>query len=416
MKKIVILSISLLGFVKGFAQNLAVNDSVETGAGYANQVFYDLATGLKTESAHTTWDLGFKTDVFSASIWTNNVSTQVRVYPGGAASEQNFTAAWDTTGNAAWQRILNGETSWEDGGFQLTGTGHPDYGWGNYDNVSHNITGDSLYLYSSNGVWKKLWIVIKLSVENKYVIRTANLDGSNDVTDTLDINPYVAKTIAYYKIGTAGVVDREPADWDLLFSRYNGVLAPPFNLVTGVLSNKGVEVAMVTGVNDVATFEDTTGVVWNDALNAIGDDWKTPPPPVWVIQDSLVFFITNPAGEVWKFVLTNFTGSSSGRYVFWKKLLGIVGVEENQSPVVATVYPNPVEGQPTTLVYTLAKPANKVAYTVYDLAGKLIDNQQLNGNAGLHTVQLGTEAYAPGMYLVNLSTATSTQTFKLIVK
>jgi len=67
-------------------------------------------------------------------------------------------------------------------------TGHPDYGWGVYNTVTHNVTGDSIYVIKVGNELKKLWIIKKVSINNIYHIRYANLDGSNEQIIELDIN------------------------------------------------------------------------------------------------------------------------------------------------------------------------------------------------------------------------------------
>jgi hypothetical protein len=276
--------------------------------------------------------------------------------------------------------------------------------------------GDSLYLFVKGTTFKKLWIVAKISLENKYIIRHSNLDGSGDDTDTLSFNPIIAKNMGYFAFD-ANVFTREPniADWDLLFTRYNGTFAPPFNKVTGVLSNPEIQVAEVRGVANVETFTDTTGAGFSSVLNAIGDDWKIPPPPAWVIEDSLVYFVLR-GNELWKLVFTGFGGSANGNFIFTKELLSTVSVKEN--PIGNMVmYPNPMgDGQQLTLVYNLTKRASDAAYTVFDLAGKMVSREQINGETGLHTQTVNTGNLAAGMYMVNLTVDNNTQTLKLIVR
>lgn len=425
MKKLVLLSITLLAGLQVNSQ-IQIDDTVSTGAGYANQVFYKVSTGAETSVPANNWDIAFQPAIMTAGIWINNsISTtgpntiNAYAYPYAAASEANFTAAWDTSGLNSWLKILNPEETWDEGGFNITATTHPNYGWGNY-NQNHDVVGDSMYLFVKAGVYKKLWFVIKNN-SNKYIVRTANLDGSNDDTDTLDMMPYNnSRNLVYYTLGSGTLTDREPAisEWDLLFTRYNGTFGTfPNQSVTGVLSNSGVEIAKAYPVDDVYNLTDTTGYGFSLIISTIGNNWKSLPngPPPWVIEDSLAYFVKTNDNQLWKIVFTGFGGSANGNYIFFKELIGMeTSVAENPLKQVV-LYPNPTEGTNTTLVYNLDN-TTKAAYAIYDMAGKMIDNQVLNGTAGLHTIQLPTAGLTAGLYFVNLTVDGASKALKLVVR
>lgn len=426
MKKFFILSTLFFSALTGFAQTQVI-DTVSTGPSYVNQVFYKLSDGTETARPCSEWDIAFQTGIMSGGIWLNSSNSaagpnaiKAYVYPGGAASNANFTATWDTVGYTGWVKLNNPDSTWDWGGFNSTGNTADvfDYGWGNYIGApTHNVLGDSLYLFVKGSTLKKLWIVAKISLDNKYVVRSANIDGSNDVTDTLSFGPYQTKTLAYYTLGGGALIDREPAtsQWDLLFTRYNGHLFGFANQsVTGVLSNAGVQVAKAYPVDDTLTFVDTTGLGFSSIISKIGADWKTPPPPAWVIEDSLVYFVKRNT-QLYKIVFTGFGGSANGNYIFWKQDLS-APLALTETPVVnATLYPNPSANENTMLVYTL-ETASQASCMVYDMAGKLISNQKLNGGVGLHTEQLATNNLAPGMYMVNLTVNGAAKTLKLVVR
>ena len=54
--------------------------------------------------------------------------------------------------------MYNSEISWYDGAFENNSLGPPDYGWGVYNMINHNVTGDSLYIIKTISNWKKIWI------------------------------------------------------------------------------------------------------------------------------------------------------------------------------------------------------------------------------------------------------------------
>ena len=119
----------------------------------------------------------------------------------------------------------------------MNATGHPNYGWGVYDMNTHNLTGISLYIIKTRAAsYKKIWIVNKLSAEQKYTFRYSDLDGSNEQTVNLDLAGST-KNFVYYSLDTNEEVDREPEKdkWDILFTKWidKSINYP----VTGVLQN-----------------------------------------------------------------------------------------------------------------------------------------------------------------------------------
>jgi hypothetical protein len=50
----------------------AVNDTLEMGSGYANDVYFSMSQGITKTSPRASWDIAFKTNAFSASVLTNS--------------------------------------------------------------------------------------------------------------------------------------------------------------------------------------------------------------------------------------------------------------------------------------------------------------------------------------------------------
>jgi hypothetical protein len=128
--------------------------------------------------------------------------------------------------------------------------------------------------------------------------------------------------------------------------------------------------------------------------------------------------VQSKTNDIWKLIFTGFSGGSTGKYIFSKqKLTNVTSVNENLALSKSFIYPNPLtDSQPLTLVYSLDKNASDVAYTIFDLSGKMISREQINGSPGLHTQQVSTANLAPGMYLLNLTVDNSAKTLKLIVR
>lgn len=332
MKKILTLLSSMYLGLTVSAQVLA--DSATTGASYINDVFYSLPNGTVRTEPRDNWDLGFEISGNASSILANT-QANARVY------QSPFTVAnwssFDTSGFNNWQRLDNSPTSWSQGALNSNNGagGGFDLGWGIYDFMGtngpqHAVNGDSVFLVKlNNGTFKKLRIDRLFNSE--YAITWADINGQNEVKDTVAKGAYAGKNFGYYSIANSVELDREPAtaDWDLLFTRYitydygMGVGSP--QSVTGVLLNKNVKAVRIAGVHD-------DDLVWENYIdsfktdkNVIGHNWKGvnyAPPPTWLIEDSLTFLIRRPVnGEVWKAVFTGFGGSGSGKYFFNKELL-----------------------------------------------------------------------------------------------
>jgi len=270
--------------------------------------------------------------------------------------------------------MRNSEETWEDGAFSAYASGHPDYGWAVYNSVTHNLIGDSLFVIKLiDGSLKKMWIISKQSALSKYTFRFANIDGTNDTTVVLDCNPYSTKNYVYYSLSSRQLLDREPAkdSWDLLFTKY--IAAQPsggFYTVTGVLSNNGVEVAKASQI-------DTTIVNWadfsmSDFRSVIGWDWKAFSMTTFSYQvaDSLVYFIKNIDGEIYKLRFTGFAGSSTGKVYLTKNMLSATTINAAEKNYSFKIFPNPANENIS--IQPNADFGNNSAITIFDVNGKIV--------------------------------------------
>ncbi len=105
------------------------------------------------------------------------------------------SAQIDTSGITGWPQMYNSMASWEEGAFGANALGHPDYGWGVYNMISHGLTGDSIFVIKlSDDSYKRLWIVDRTATA-VYTIRIADLDGSNEKEVEIDMRMYFAKRL-----------------------------------------------------------------------------------------------------------------------------------------------------------------------------------------------------------------------------
>jgi hypothetical protein len=199
------------------------SETISLGASYVNDVYYSLGNGVIDEVPRANWDIAFSVSTRSSSIIINE-STDIilKAYPNTWTWATDIS---DTTGFHTWTSLRNADTDWEIGAFNANATGHPNYGWGIYNTVNHNIEnaeGGSLYIMKfADGTMKKIWIETKYSAIQKYSFRYADLNGDNEQTiSNMDISNSKANYV-YYSLQDNLRLDREPdaTTWDLLFTK-----------------------------------------------------------------------------------------------------------------------------------------------------------------------------------------------------
>ena len=269
----------------------------------------------------------------------------------------------DTTGLSTWTSFYNSNADWEMGAFNQTQQGHPDYGWGIYSMVTHSLTGDSISIIkTASGEYKKIWIEQKISVENTYNFRYANLDGTDEHRIVLNCNDYNTKNFVYFNITDNDAIDMEPEKdtWDLVFTKYYDTNIN--YIVTGVLTNVGIETSVLEAADSVAaaesTIEDTTAFAENIA--GIGYQWKefSMATYQWTIHDKNAYFVKKPDGSIYKLIFDDFGGSGTGNVVFRKDMDGTV-TDESLSLG---------EGYASDVYYSLENGANPVERQAWDMA------------------------------------------------
>ena len=138
--------------------NAQTTVTVSTNAGNSVQTYYSLQNGDQGTAALADWDLAFEITGFTASIRANT-QKGMQVYKAPYTVAQ--WAALDTTGMAnGWAMVHDSDTSWSHGALNDGLTANEfDLGWGVYNQVTHIVTGDSLFVVKlANGDWKKLRI------------------------------------------------------------------------------------------------------------------------------------------------------------------------------------------------------------------------------------------------------------------
>ena len=242
MKNITITIVILLFCISfGYAQTQ--RKTVSMGAGYAQNVWYNLETGVETKASATNWNLSISVRGFEAAIFTNPFDTLYRAV--NAIANFATVSFADTLPKVASRQLFNSDTTWSVGSINATSKVLFDYGRGSYNQVTNNVVGDSTYIIKlANGAWKRLYIE-KLAFDTSYFIKYANLDGTNAQAVEVNKKNYSGKNFVYLNLTTNTILDIEPksSDWHLTFQRYHSTAinpatgkAEPF-VVSGVLSN-----------------------------------------------------------------------------------------------------------------------------------------------------------------------------------
>lgn len=366
-------------------------DSAIMGAGYANDVFYSFATGEVKSETRDNWHIAFTTVLVDASIRIND-GLGVKLYL--ASTDTSDFSTLDTTG-MTWDELHNSYATWTEGAFNDGASGHPDYGWGNYNNVNHNVYGSKVYIMMlPNGDYKKIMIVSMLT-NGDFNFKMADLDNSNMIAKTVNKMGYNTKNFFYYDAENDLVLDREPAKatWDIVFTRYYGEIFPgTYYFLTGVLLNTGVKAAKAVDV-------DTATVDWNnyprtDSIEVIGSDWKSFNSGTFTYElaDSNAYFIESKDGNLYKLLFKAFSGSTTGTTVFTKAIASGIGIEEAE-PLHVSVYPIPAK---STLTIEMEERGQAELISTTGQVVKLIDLTR-----GRNDVQL--DGLAKGVFLLKIT-------------
>ncbi len=293
------------------------NEAITLGAGYSNDVYYSLKNGVVAEVPRTNWDIAFSVNTRSSSIIINeSASVVLKVFTG----TWNWDTAIDTSGYKSWSSLLNSNTTWEDGAFNANATGHPNYGWGDYDMGSHNIIGSAKYVIKlRDGSFKKIFIELKKSAGQLYTFRYANLDGSDPhvITD-LNASTTTGNYVYYDLTSNSVVANREPdaSTWDLVFTKWTDEVSGQPYPVTGVLQNISVKAIDLTveDLNNITFTEDQ----FSETINTIGYDWKSfdMGTNAWSVANNKVFIVKDFNGTNFKVKFTGFGGSANGNVAF----------------------------------------------------------------------------------------------------
>ncbi len=374
-------------------------DQITNEEKYTHQVYYSLSEeGTLNSVEHGVWDIAFTTQgVQDAGIFVNEGASLVDVQQ----VELYFTGLTDfdqsiVIDTAAWTRLYNPEVDWQNGAFNSLKdpTNAFDFGWGIYNPGIFTVEGKYVFVVKlRNGEWKKIFIE---SLLFEWIFKHANLDGSDEVNQIISKMDHPNRVLAYYSIQNEEVVDIEPMEWDLLFTRYNTYTDDGNGnfldyVVTGVLSGLDVKVAQYDDVNpNNLEFDDVDDEDYEDELDIIGFDWKEVDinSATYTVKDDLVYFVLKADETVCKLEFIDFEGSSTGTTTIKRECRIIAPIKDIQINGLnsARVFPNPCTDNINLLLDIDKKMDTKLS--LFDMNGSLLNTYSHSFEPGLKHKQL----------------------------
>jgi len=404
MKKLII-STFILSFLILNLKAQSINDSTSMQPLYTNQVFYSLDNGEVSNIDNNNWSIAFSVSgngAAGSSILLNEATSTLWAYPSDTSQWNSF----DTTNFSLWKRLLNTDTTWTNGAFNVYrgAVSTFDMGWGILNPNNNFWTfGDSLYLIKlSDNTYRKLWIVSLKS--GAWEFKYANIDGSNEQVITFNKSTYPNKNFVYFDIINNQLIDREPNNnsWDLTFVKHTDFVNPPgtYVSVTSVFSNKPIWSAKAHEVDFATASTSTTPqTAFNKRINNIGREWKKFSSATgWVVYDSIAYFLYDNDSSFYRIVFTGFGGMSNGKTYFTKELINSTGIDERNKESKIALYPNPAKDNLTLLLNH--NKAELLNVTIYNLSGKLILEQQVKSQFGTQQFNFNIADLDAGFYVV----------------
>ncbi len=415
MKLFTLCAASLLS-IATFAQTTVV---VNTNAGNTAQEFYSLQNGTISNPALAQWDLAFETSGITGSILVNTAKG-IQVFK--APYTITEWTMLDTSGLAvSWTPQQNSETNWSSGALNQGLTSNPfDLGWGIYNMVSHNITGDSLFVLKlADGSWKKLRIDGYASTTNAFTFTWADLDGGAEQVGSIVRGDYSSMNFGYYSLETNSPLAQEPdaSTWDLVFTKYLGFVTQPaegFYPVVGCFQNREVQALQVDGVpSESASW---SGGTFSDDMNVIGFDWKNfnMTTFVWEYTPDRTYFVQDRDGNIWKLIFTEYGGGATGTITFTQELVSATSVNEYGTNGSAIIFPNPTNGSSVNVLLDI--PANEAQLTISAVNGKLVQSQKLTGINPLAIRTLDVSSLTQGVCMVRIAHVSGVTNTKLVIE
>ncbi|MEM9928281.1 MAG: HmuY family protein [Bacteroidota bacterium] len=392
---------------------------VDLSPGYAKTIFYDLSTRSGESIDGTSWDIAFNVGARSSGVLVNEgiassrseTLREVELY---VSSSTDFMTA-DTAD--ILERVYNSEVSWDEGAFNAPAKPEDpfDLGWGSYSPATQTVGGSRVFfLITRDGEYHKL--LIQSLISGTYSFVHGPLDGSTVDTVTVAKEDFPGKSLAFFSFAD-GVLDLEPANWDLMFTRYttplpNGPSVVLDYTVTGVLHATGISVAKLSGVDPDDVPAPAAAEAYSDTLTAIGYDWKTFDRNTneWLMPTDLVYFVQT-ADSLYRLQFTNFEGSSTGVTTFKLGAESTTATANLPAGInQSRVFPNPAP-ELLTLEVTAKFAATNLTLEVIDATGRTLSTNAVRSlNTGINQIEVPVQQLPAGNYFLRLSGSTGVLT------
>ncbi len=386
------------------------------GAGYSKQAYYRFSDDQTIQIKNDSWDIAFTANgLQDAGIFINESSASSFTDP---QPEVELYLAPTTDFNdpilpgAFIDRRYNDEKTWLYGGLNADrNPANPfDYGWGIYMPMSNKVVGQRVFVIKlRNGNYRKL--SIDSLVVNTYYFRSANLDGSDEQTFSINKTEHAQAGFAYFSLDLGKLLVNPPVGWDLFWGRHTTPLDDmqggiiEYN-VTGILSGPGIAVAEADSVDPLTVdfYADGYSGLLSKDPTVIGSDWKTFDFSAgWIIDPDRVFFVKTRDNHIWRMTIVDFEGISTGTMVFEKYDLGLLSALESglQGAAAPAMGPNPARpGQEIFLNWNYE--TGKASLYLTDLSGRLVWNNTFMAKEGFQIGGNLPESLPAGTYFLTL--------------
>lgn len=404
----------------GFAQQF---DQVSVGAGYANQTYYSLSSGNTSSSPIQDWEIGFRTGGYEAAVFINEGVISGSSALGALTLFETSSTDFNTVSIAdTLSTLRNPDITWSEGAFNTPAiAANPlDFGWGAYDMTTNAVNGTRVFIIQlRNGTYKKFFI--ESLIQGVFSFKWADLDGGNEITRTLDQGQY-AKDLVFYSLSNDAVVDVEPNQWDMIFTRYSeeldagGGTTLEYN-VGGALIAPGVRVARAAGVDPNTVAFANYEQALNDTVNLIGHDWRffDLSGGGWITLNDRAYFVQTASDSLFKVVFVDFEGSSTGLITLEKTYLGqYVSTPEFGALNGFALYPNPAVGRVNVSI-DWQETDTKGEYRIVDLQGRVVYSESVLIQPGMNVIARDLNL-AQGTYITELLVGSRRAAERLIIQ
>lgn len=183
--------------------------------------------------------------------------------------------------------------------------------------------------------------------------------------------------------------------------------------MSGIIQSPRISVAKTTETQETSSVTLPASTEFKTGITTIGNSWK----PVSGLTPNVVYYIKED-NQYYRMYFTENGGATTGNMYFkYKNISSVLSTSDVKSKVSFGMYPNPSPNKQVTLLYDVKQSTNsKGIVTILDQSGKIVYKTEINKNGGFFQKELNLSSLVSGVYLVNLTVDSYTETKKLIIK